>query len=170
MKVVKRYLIPLSLAFIVGMLSACSMAEEYVVDETKKNLELKMEQAPHEATFQDSGISFYLPEDTEVELVDEYNYVLDHDGQMSLLFLNDSSQHEDIDAILDDLYLMNEPVIGELREKNGKQAYFVVAEFTEGNYKVVVGYDGVKLSSFMNMKDIPDRAKVMFDIAQSVEK
>lgn len=159
-----------SVTFFAVLLTACAMTDEQVVEQAKKNLDQKLEETPQEPTFENDDVSFYAPVDVEVEFIDEHNYVLDRDGQVFLLFLDDKTNHDDITSVLDELYLENEPVLAELTVQDGQQVYMVIAEFNDGNYKVVTGFNGAKVTSIMEISQISDRADMMFDVVHSIEK
>ncbi|PIB67789.1 hypothetical protein AOA62_05870 [Pseudomonas sp. 2995-3] len=65
----------------------------------------------------------------------------------------------------------DEPFIVEIdKTEEDKVGYFLVNDFSNNMYNVVVGYDGVKISTITALDEMNNIAEMMFDIVQSVEK
>ncbi|WP_218244081.1 hypothetical protein, partial [Pseudomonas sp. 2995-3] len=73
--------------------------------------------------------------------------------------------------ILNELMIEDEPFIVEIdKTEEDKVGYFLVNDFSNNMYNVVVGYDGVKISTITALDEMNNIAEMMFDIVQSVEK
>ncbi|MBU9713729.1 hypothetical protein [Evansella tamaricis] len=157
-----------SILFVMG---ACAVSEEQVLELAQDSFEKKMSQERKEHTYTtEDEVSFYIPSYMEVTEIDEYNILLHHDENLFLLFVNDFIEYDSKEVLMEELLLEEDPFIIMLDQLEGKSSYLVVTTHSQDEFQVVVGYDGVKLTTITSLKEMIDTAEMMFDIAQSVDK
>ncbi|WP_307325722.1 hypothetical protein [Evansella vedderi] len=148
-------------------LSACNLSQEQVLEHAKESFNEKMNQEPKTITYETKNMSLYIPSFTEVDVIDEYNLILERNDHVFLLFLNDHTDFESKDDLLELMMLEQDPFIFEIDEVDGEKAYLIVTHFSENEYKVIVGYNGRKITTITTLQDMNNVAETMFDIVQS---
>lgn len=167
----KTWLKTFIISTLVIMLGACSISEEEAQQHAKESFVEKMEQEQKSITYETNKMSLYIPSFTEIEEVDEYNLILERNGHVYLLFLNDFTDFQSKEELLELLMVEDEPFIFEMLESNnGEMAYLLVTHFSEDEYKVVVGYGGRKITTITKLTDMNNVADLMFDIVQSAKE
>ncbi|SDZ29096.1 hypothetical protein SAMN05421736_10950 [Evansella caseinilytica] len=167
----KRWMKLSSLVVFVLLLSACAVSEESALEHAKSLFADKIVQEKKTTSYENSDISFYVPSFTEVSVVDDYNIVMEQGDHILLLFLNDKQKYENEEELLNELLIESDPLIIEIGEHGGEQGYFVAAPYEEEEqYKLVVGYNGAKVTTVTTLSEMNDIAEMMFDIVQSVKR
>ncbi|WP_096189775.1 hypothetical protein [Evansella halocellulosilytica] len=153
------------------LLAACNVSEASVAEDNEEMFQEKMVQEKMEPNVEEGDLSIYIPATLDREVVDEFNIEFTRNDQVFLLFLNDQTDYDSEEALLDELMINEEdPITLELDEEDGKFGYLVVAEFDEESYRVVVGYEGAKLTTISSLENVNDDAEMMFDIVKSIER
>ncbi|MFA9559069.1 hypothetical protein ACERII_17300 [Evansella sp. AB-rgal1] len=159
------------LFLVVAVLSACNISEEQVQQHASDSFEEKLNQEKKTTTYKTNDIELYIPSFTEVEVLDEYNLVLERENHLYLLFLNDLPYFESREQLLEEVMVESEPFIfKKLKTEEGHGAYLIVTEFDDEQYRVVVGYNGVKITTICTLAEMNSTAELMYDIVQSVKK
>ncbi|MCD8509983.1 MAG: hypothetical protein LRY73_09030 [Bacillus sp. (in: Bacteria)] len=166
-----RFLLKLTLLIFVGVVvSACSISEERAQELAETFFEEKITQEPKTITYESDNISLYIPSYTDVDEVDEHNLILERSGHTYLLFLNDVTDFQSKEELLDFMMVEEDPFIFHMDEVDGKTTYLVVTEFSEEDYKVVVGHNGNKITTITTLRELNNVSTIMFDIVQSIRE
>ncbi|MBU9721081.1 MULTISPECIES: hypothetical protein [Bacillaceae] len=150
--------------------TACAVSEERVLELAQESFAEKMAQEPKPQTYITDELAMYVPSYTKVNEIDDYNLILERDGHIFLLFLNDFVEYGDREDVLEELMIEEEPFILEMKKNGDEVGYFVVTEQPDGEFTIVVGYDGVKITTITDLSNINNIAEMMFDIVHSVTK
>ncbi|MDG5787045.1 hypothetical protein QA612_06030 [Evansella sp. AB-P1] len=153
------------------IVSACNVSEEQVREHASKTFSEKIEQEKKTTTYNTDELSIYIPSFTEVDVVDEYNIILERDNHVFLLFLNDFTSYDSEEELLEEMMVYEEPFIIEMGETEGKLAYLIVTDFGDfDEYRIVVGYGGRKITTISTLGELNNVAQIMYDIVQSIEE
>lgn len=164
-----RNILKLSLlVLLTAVISACGISEERAQELAESFFEEKITQEPKTITYETENISLYIPSYTEVDEVDEHNLILERNGHVFLLFLNDYTDFETKEELLEFMMIDKDPFIIHMDEVEGETTYLVVTNFSEGEYKVVVGHNGNKITTITTLSELNNVSPLMFDIVQSI--
>ncbi|WP_078555533.1 hypothetical protein [Bacillus alkalicellulosilyticus] len=113
-------------------------------------------------------VSYYTSEAVGVRDETEYNLILEKDEQLFLLFFNPV---EELDSTLNlqrDMEAEQEPLLLETYEGTEKQAYLIISEENEDEFKVIAGIGGAKVSTITVNSNLEESVTVMMEVLHSL--
>jgi len=158
-----------SIFILLLILLGCSKSEEDILLEAHKKVETvflkeeKVLEKEHKSSF-----SYYIPNHLEVVDQDEYNIILEGNNNVYVIFINNFETPTS--KMMFNLAKVDESLLYESLEKEGMFGYIRVRNSDEeaALYEVQIGIGGVKVTTNVNLKDIPNEAEQLMKIAKSI--
>lgn len=166
-KVTVAILIGLIVTLFIAMASYGVNTDEAIF-EAKNKYEQSFEQYEEmEHNYESEQVSLYLPNGLKVVEETEYNLVMEHKGQVYLLFFNpyekeNSRVHYDLDVEFKD-----EALLFETYETDELFSYFLVLK-EDKDLNVVISIGGAKLSTKTITSLLPSSTETMLQVLHSL--
>ncbi|MCM3666008.1 hypothetical protein M3204_16445 [Mesobacillus subterraneus] len=151
----------------VFLLGACSSSFSEDKVEAKETVVDTFERTPEKTNNSTEDIDYHLPFGVEVEEESPNNVLLKNGSRTYILFYNQLEK--------DDSKVVYESTVKQQKEwdvnktfvNNGKFGYMLVKKLKEGQYQLIIGIGGVKLTT--ETDNIKKDAETMMKIANSVK-
>lgn len=151
----------------VFLLGACSSSFSEDKVEAKEAVANTFKSTPEKTNNSTEDIDYHLPFGVEVEEESPNNVLLKNGSRTYILFYNQLEKDDSKVVYESTVKQQQEWDVNETFEKDGKFGYMLVKTPKEGQYQLIIGIGGVKLTT--ETDNIKKDAETMMKIANSVK-
>lgn len=166
----KRSIFVIIVLLLLLVVTSCSVSKEEAIEKAKVAFHQGFERELQEPTYTSEQIELYIPREMEVTEEAAYNILLEKSSQIFLLFFNPAEGPLSEMNLNRDREFEKEASVFEVVEKDDLVAYQMIsAQAEEGQYKMIIGIGGAKLTTIAPINELEESTNIMIDILQSME-
>ncbi|OLO40207.1 hypothetical protein BTR23_06840 [Alkalihalophilus pseudofirmus] len=151
-------------------MTGCQISEEDAI-EAAKNVFFESFSTSEvvEANFAGEQVDLYLPRGMEVTEEIDFNVQLERNEQIFLLFFIPFEPWDsEVHLVRDQEFESNATVL-EVVEEGDKRGYLVITPAEDGQYKVIVGIGGAKITTISTVANLAESTEMMAGILHTVQ-
>jgi hypothetical protein len=150
-------------------LSSCSASFQEEQKAAKKAAETAFSQKPKDANNNNEEIDYYLPFGVEVEEESPNNLILKNGSKTYILFYN-QNEGKGSKVVYESAKLQNESYeVDETFQYDGRFGFILIKKLDDDKSELIVGSDGVKITTETKTSSLKEDASMMIDIVNSVQ-